>query len=212
MKSLFTCTVFAAILGVGSVFLLSGAGLPRAPGVDSAPAARITIDYPLDGSVFPPEITPPTFLWRDAAESAKRWVVVVSFAAHASEIHLEVPGELMRPGALDPQAGPPNELTALTPQHAVTHTWRPDADTWEKIKRQSVKSPATITITGFADGNAQQPVSSGTVNIITSVDPVGAHIFYRDVPLMLWPTSWPFAETFLRPCPFFNEHAAEQVR
>ena len=28
----------------------------------------ITIDYPLDGSIFPPEITPPTFIWRDAAE------------------------------------------------------------------------------------------------------------------------------------------------
>ena len=50
-----------------------------------------------------------------------------------------------------------------------------------------MKSPATITITGFADDNPQQPLSSGTVNITTSVDPVGAPIFYRDVPLMLWP-------------------------
>ena len=29
----------------------------------------LTIDYPLNGSVFPPEITPPTFLWRDPAEA-----------------------------------------------------------------------------------------------------------------------------------------------
>ncbi len=187
MKLLFTCTLFAGILGLGSVFLLSGAGLSAAPGGDSAPAARITIDYPLDGSVFPPEITPPTILWRDASPTAKHWVVVVSFAGHASEIRVEVPGEMMRPGELDPQAGPPNELTALTPQQAVTHTWRPDSDTWEKIKRQSVKSPATITIIGFADDGSQLPVSGGSVNISTSVDPVGAPIFYRDVPLMLWP-------------------------
>jgi hypothetical protein len=187
MKLFFTCTLFAGILGVGSVFLLSGAGLSRAPGGDSAPAARITIDYPLEGSVFPPEITPPTILWRDASPTAKHWLVELSFAGHANEIRLEVPGELMRPGELDPQAGPPNELTALTPQQAVTHTWRPDADTWEKTKHQSVKSPATITITGFVDDISQQPVSSSTVNIIKSADPVGAPIFYRDVPLMLWP-------------------------
>ncbi len=186
MRLFFTCTLFAGILGLGSVFL-AGAGLSPASGGDSTPAARITIDYPLEGSVFPPEITPPAILWRDANESAKHWVVDVSFAGHASEIRLEVPGELMRSGELDPQAGPPNELTALTPQQAVTHTWRPDADTWEKIKQQSVKSPATITITGFADDASHQPVSSGTVNITTSVDPVGAPIFYRDVPLMLWP-------------------------
>ena len=28
--------------------------------------ASITIDYPADKSIFPPEITPPTFLWRRA--------------------------------------------------------------------------------------------------------------------------------------------------
>ena len=27
----------------------------------------ISIDYPEEGSIFPPGITPPTFLWRDAA-------------------------------------------------------------------------------------------------------------------------------------------------
>ena len=27
-------------------------------------AAEIVIDYPEDGSMFPPEINPPTFLWR----------------------------------------------------------------------------------------------------------------------------------------------------
>ena len=32
--------------------------------------ATATIDYPLNGSIFPPEITPPTFIWRDAAEAS----------------------------------------------------------------------------------------------------------------------------------------------
>jgi tetratricopeptide (TPR) repeat protein len=186
VKLLFAAIAVACSLLIAGKSLLSGAS---ASGTTSpvGTAAKITIDYPLEGSVFPPEITPPTFLWRDAADSAKRWVVEVSFAGHVGAIRLEVSGQLMQPGELDPQAGGPNDLTKLTRQQAVTHTWIPDADTWEKIKRQSVKSPATITITGFARDNQQQPLSSGTVNISTSVDPVGAPIFYRDVPLMIWP-------------------------
>jgi hypothetical protein len=35
--------------------------------------ATVTIDYPLNGSIFPPEITPPTFIWRDAAQTADHW-------------------------------------------------------------------------------------------------------------------------------------------
>ena len=42
--------------------------------------ASITIDYPLEDSVFPPEITPPTFIWRDAAKSATHWRIEISFA------------------------------------------------------------------------------------------------------------------------------------
>jgi len=36
---------------------------------EGTPAA-ITIGYPLNGSFFPPEITPPTFIWRDAVQAA----------------------------------------------------------------------------------------------------------------------------------------------
>src|SRR5579863_7913597 len=74
-------------------------------------AGTITIDYPLEGSVFPPEITPPTFLWHDPAESVTRWVVDVSFAGHVDGIRVETSGERMQKGRLDPQAGPGIELT-----------------------------------------------------------------------------------------------------
>jgi Flp pilus assembly protein TadD len=85
-------------------------------------------------------------------------------------------------GEIDPAAGPGRELT---PEQAATRTWKPDAATWEKIKRLSAKSPARITITGFTDGSSGVPVSADSVTISTSVDPVGAPIFYRDVPLLL---------------------------
>ncbi|HEY4930214.1 MAG TPA: tetratricopeptide repeat protein [Terriglobales bacterium] len=190
MKLLLVITLIAGILGTGSVFLLGGAGLPPSSATDSASPvqpAKIAIDYPLQGSVFPPEITPPTFRWRDSSGAATRWVIEVSFADRSAAIRVEAPGELLRMGELDPQVGPPNELNQLTPEQAATRTWKPDADTWNRIKRQSVKAPATIGITGFVDDFLKTPVSGGSVNIATSVDPVGAPIFYRDVPLMMWP-------------------------
>lgn len=184
-------TRFAGIAGISFVFLLSGVGLSPSSRRDSAApvssATKIVVDYPLEGSVFPPEITAPTFLWRDSSKTAKRWVVEVSFANHPAGIRVDAAGEYMQMGKIDPQAGTGDELVPLTPEQLVTHTWKPDAETWAKIKQRSVKSPVTILISGFADNDAKLPVSSGKVTISTSVDPVGAPIFYRDVPLMLSP-------------------------
>jgi Flp pilus assembly protein TadD len=149
-------------------------------------AAKITVDYPLDGSVFPPEITPPTFLWRDAS-SARKWLVEVSFGGHSKTI--KVAGDRYQTGDIDKEAGPISELLQLTPKQQATRIWKPDAETWAQIKKDSVKSPAAITFMGFADDSMQQPVSAGRVTISTSSDPVGAPIFYRDVPLMMWPRS-----------------------
>jgi Flp pilus assembly protein TadD len=190
MRLLSANVLFVGLLGAGSVLLVGGAGLSQSAGrrhaPPASPPAKITIDYPLNGSVFPPEITPPTFLWRDASETAKRWVVEVSFANHSGRIRVEAPGEHIQMGEVDPQAG---ELPQLSPEQATTRTWRPDAATWAKIKRGSVKSPATIAITGYADDGSKLPVSAGRVTISTSQDPVGAPVFYRDVPLMTVPNT-----------------------
>jgi tetratricopeptide (TPR) repeat protein len=180
--------VLACIFGAGSIFLVCGAGMSHFSGIDQgqavSPVTKITVDYPLEGSIFPPEITPPTFLFHDSSESAKRWVVEVSFADHSNGIRVEAAGELMHVGESDPRAG---DAAILIPTLADARTWKPDSDTWAKIKRLSVKSPATITISGYGDADANLPVSAGKVTITTSQDPVGAPIFYRNVPLMLSP-------------------------
>jgi tetratricopeptide (TPR) repeat protein len=67
---------------------------------------------------------------------------------------------------------------------AAAHSWKPDPAAWQAIKRHSVASAATVTITGFRGDAPEQAVSRGKVAIRTSKDPVGAPIFYRDVPLM----------------------------
>ncbi len=94
-------------------------------------------------------------------------------------------GERLRIGEIDPRCvAETNEPPKLTPQQAAARTWTPDAETWAAIKKHSVERPATVTITGFRDQNPDQAVSRGRVAIQTSKDPVGAPIFYRDVPLM----------------------------
>lgn len=144
----------------------------------SGPAA-LKIDYPLNGSVFPPEITSPTFLWHDAS-AASRWVITIRLTKGAT-LRIETLGKLFERGPVDAEAGPPPDLTE---EQKTTHTWTPDTATWEKVKQLSVNEPATITVEGFA-GNRPNPLSTASVDISTSSDPVGAPIFYRDVPLML---------------------------
>ncbi len=176
--------LLAGLVATACVSLFSLIGRARSNSDSSSPA-KILIDYPLDGSIFPPEITPPTFLWRDSG-SANRWIVEVSFTESAAKLRIETAGPLMQMGELDPRAGTGDEVMRLTPEQAATHTWKPDEATWAKIKSGSSKSAATITIVGFAAAN-DQPVSIGRVNLSTSVDPIGAPIFYRDVPLLLSP-------------------------
>ncbi len=152
--------------------------------VSSPQLAAITIDYPLQGSIFPPEITSPTFIWHDASKDASRWRIDVRFADGSPAIHAQSAGEAPKIGEIDPLCiSSTNELPRLSPEQASSHTWIPDASTWAAIKKHSVAGPATVTVTGVGQ-NAVDEVSQGLVRIHTSSDPVDGQIFYRDVPLM----------------------------
>ena len=180
--------ILAAVFGVGSAVLIGGAALLRPPGQEPAQVhvlpAGIAIDYPLNGSVFPPDIASPTFLWHDSSGTARHWIVEVSFADGSRRIRVEAAGDHLQSGEIDPQVSGP---LPVTPEQAATRTWKPNAALWAKVKQASVAAPATITISGIADDSSTVPVSRGTVIISTSRDPVGAPIFYRDVPLMTVP-------------------------
>ena len=180
--------LFLSVLGAGAAIAVCGIALSRASGKplqpDSTPQiSAIKIDYPLDGSLFPPEITAPTFLWHDTNENATRWMIEVSVAGTVPAIQVTSSGDLLQRGEIDPGAGPG---IALTAEEATTHTWKPDPATWAKIKHVSGNAPAHISIKGFSV-DSQVPISAGHVSLSTSPDPVGAPIFYRDVPLLLPP-------------------------
>ncbi|MGB9458584.1 MAG: tetratricopeptide repeat protein [Bryobacteraceae bacterium] len=182
-----TYLFLAGVASAVSVFLVEGYG-PQTPSTpDQSTAANslsgITVDYPAEGSIFPPDLTAPTFLWRDGVGSANRWAIDIGFADGGPDIRVTARGELMRVGPVDDSYGgfvPPK----LTPEQAAAHTWKPDAATWAAMKTRSSRHAAKVVITGFGAQNPAQPVSRGQVTIETSTDPVGAPIFYRDVPLV----------------------------
>jgi len=151
----------------------------------TAQQAPITIDYPADASIFPPEFPAPTFLWRDASRGATVWMIDVQFAGGSAGVQVTSLGERMRVGKIDPRCvAPTNRPPALTPEQAAAHIWTPDAGIWAAIKKNSTGHAATVTITGYQDAGLNHAVSRGQVTIQTSTDAVGAPIFYRDVPLM----------------------------
>ena len=195
--------VFAVILAViviGLAAMAARLALRRAPDVQSLadgaaidPAAppvpegapAITVDYPEDGSIFPPDFTSPTFLWHDGSTAAVAWRVDVEFADGSPAMHLSLRGEPPQVGEIDSRCiAETNQLPTFTPQEASAHSWTPDAPTWESIKQHSLAGLATATFTGLSAANPAQGVSRGRVAFQTSRDPVGAPIFYRDVPLM----------------------------
>jgi len=172
---------------------MAAAASPRSQSV-----ALITIDYPTDRSIFPPELPPPTFLWRDADAGATDWRIEVEFTGGAARLQVKSGGERLQVGEIDPRcvgAVPPT----LTPELAAAHTWKPDPRTWAAMKSGSAAGAATVTITGFADGRETRALSRGSISITTSKDPVGAPIFYRDVPLIPSPT----VKGVIKPLPSF---------
>src|ERR1035438_10622383 len=66
--------------------LLMALAASASDGGEGRPAA-ITIDYPAEGSIFPPEITPPAFLWRDGLKGVALWRIDVSFGDGAAGVH-----------------------------------------------------------------------------------------------------------------------------
>lgn len=164
-----------------AVAALAGAGF-----VAQVPApGEITIDYPLDGSVFPPEIAAPTILWHDPSPEADAWLVRLDFAGDAGSRTVPADVRAPRVGSIDERCvAVTNEPPSLTPYQASAKAWRPSPDLWSAIRRDTVDRPVVMTVLGFRKDRPEAILSRGVVRFETSSDPVGAPIFYRDVPLM----------------------------
>ena len=122
---------------------------------DDAKYGRLTIRYPLDGTLFPPEIVPSTFQWKDDNPESNLWLVTIRFQ--------------------DDNAG----MNFLTREPK----WTPQQEQWEVIKRRSLEKDAEVTILGVNSRISAKILSAGRITIKTSKDEVGAPLFYREVNL-----------------------------
>ncbi|MEM8659580.1 MAG: hypothetical protein AAGF35_01735, partial [Pseudomonadota bacterium] len=141
---------------LGLIVVLSGCEqqASRAPLVFPAAAAGLLeIAYPLDETLFPPDIAPPTVIWSDETEGVQQWQAMLQFADGTEQSFGPVP---------EPQ-------------------WQPSVTEWEVIKQRSTTADARLGILGLDQSG--QSLSSAIVSVSTSTDPVVDSIFYREVPL-----------------------------
>lgn len=115
----------------------------------------ITIEYPLDGTLFPPEMVPPLFRWADSAPSAKAWLV--QFASSSEK--------------------PPLCFWSRRQQ------WKPRVQDWCDIKHGGWEREARVLVLGVDAKRAGRIVSKGQISFSLSKDPVAAPLFYREVEL-----------------------------
>lgn len=115
---------------------------------------KITISYPLDETLFPPEIVPPTFRWNDDSGS-DMWLVSISFQDNEGAVNVLV-----------------NESA-----------WIPESQQWQSITNRSLEKDAEVAILGIKKQLSTKIVSAGRIKIRTSKDRVGAPLFYREVNL-----------------------------
>lgn len=162
----------------------AGGAPAQAKPSDTSVPARLVIDYPFDQSIFPPEIVPPTLLWHDPHPQADTWLLEVRFSGQREAIYALLPGGPPPPRPIDPRCvTKTNEIYRGTLYQASAHAWKVDDRLWAAVKHRSVQQPATLTLVGFHSARPEQPLSCGQITLLTSQDPVGAPIFYRDVPL-----------------------------
>jgi len=115
----------------------------------------LTIRYPLNETLFPPEIVPPMFHWEDVSSTSDTWLITIEFQDDDERM---------------------NFLIRET-------QWTPDLNQWERIKKRSLEKEALVTILGVNRLSRGKILSAGRISIKTSKDQVGAPLFYRELNL-----------------------------
>ena len=124
----------AAALPLTLLVVLLGSAVGRFPRTPEAVAASpadaevqaFRITYPQDGTLFPPEIVAPTFLWTGGPESDSQWSITV----------LDDAGDEI----VSASSGEPR--------------WRPSEEDWKTIKERSLERDAEVTVSAASGTSA----------------------------------------------------------
>jgi Tol biopolymer transport system component/Flp pilus assembly protein TadD len=148
----------------------------------------LTIGYPLEESVFPPDMAAPTFVWSDPAGPARKadtWLIDLACGEERGRLCVLTQGAAPPPARdSDPRTASEAAAAYKPPEPSVPpRRWMPTPRVWEQIKGLFKGRTGTVTIVGFHSAKPDEALSRGRVEFSISSDPVGAPIFYRDVPL-----------------------------
>lgn len=145
--------------------------------------ARATLEHPSDGSVLPPDMAASTFVWSDSTPGADLWLI--DLAHESDHVYALTQGATpARAPDRDPQTLSAAAAAYPPPDASIrTHRWRPEPGHWDQITRLFRGRQASVTITGMAATAPDQALSQARASLSVCEDPVGAPIFYRDVPL-----------------------------
>ncbi|MCX6155124.1 MAG: tetratricopeptide repeat protein [Candidatus Kapabacteria bacterium] len=84
----------------------------------------IRINYPTDGSVFPPDISAPTFKWSDDSPKSSVWLIEIK-----------------------------DDMNIILTNIAYQKQWKPNPKEWEMLKTHSIEKDLTVRISA-SDQNA----------------------------------------------------------
>lgn len=115
---------------------------------------ELTVTYPYQNSLFPPEISSPTITWVDSGKNSQ-WFITVKFDNGKQPIY----------------------------KISQKNLWRIDKKVWEKIKIRGLGSAVNLTIYEFDPRESKRIISQGHVKIGFAPVGVEAAILYRQVPL-----------------------------
>jgi len=110
----FVWQIFFSRRAVEKTILSEWRILQRMPG-------KLAVTYPWNGSVFPPDMAPPTFFWEDSSGNAKHWCVLAG-------------SDSMK-----------NPFIFITDENQ----WKPDSLQWGKIKREGPERDISVTVLGY---------------------------------------------------------------
>jgi tetratricopeptide (TPR) repeat protein len=96
-------------------------------------SGRLEITYPLDETLFPPDIVAPTFLWKDETEGVDRWEVML----RSAEEELRFP--------------------------VAEASWQPSEEDWARIKQQSTEQNLDVAVVGVGEGGEAVSAATVTI-------------------------------------------------
>jgi tetratricopeptide (TPR) repeat protein/roadblock/LC7 domain-containing protein len=102
----------------------------------------LTITYPFDGALFPPDIRAPAISWRDSNTAVRKWLVGFSF-----------------------EDGSPGFCHYSDSMH-----WTPTPRQWQIVQKHSVSQKASITIVGISRGKTVSAQQIGICTSTDPVD------------------------------------------